>query len=143
MDSPRLAGLANVTRGQVAVYAGVGLAAAMVFMLVSKALHGLLGWGLVPAAAAGYGVSLLPAYLGHRKLTFRSSGSKRAEVPRFLATNLVSFGVTLGCTHVFGTVLGMPALAALALTCVFVPALNFVLMACLVFVRRHGGAARG
>lgn len=137
------AGLSTVTRGQIAAYAGVGLAAALVFMLVSQGLHHLLGWGLVPAAALGFALSLVPAYLGHRRLTFRSTGPKTSEVPRFLATNLLCFGLTLACTHFFGATLGLPALAALALTSVFVPALNFVLMACVVFVRRKGAGARG
>ena len=137
----RPAGLSSVTPGQIAAYAGVGLAAAAVFMLVSQALHALLGWGLVQAAAVGFGASLLPAYAGHRRLTFRSSGPKAAEVPRFLGTNLLCFGLTLGCTHFFGPALGLPALAALALTSVFVPVLNFVLLACVVFVRRPGSAA--
>ena len=97
----------------------------------------------VAAAALGFVLSLVPAYLGHRRLTFRSTGPKASEVPRFLATNLLCFGLTLACTHFFGATLGLPTLAALALTSVFVPALNFVLMACVVFVRRKGAGARG
>ena len=133
---------ALVTRGRVAAYIAVGLAAALVFMLVSKLVHVTLGLDLVPAAAVGFGVSLVPAYIGHRRLTFRSVGSKAAEVPRFLASSLLCFGLTLACTHVFASRLGLPDLAALALTSVFVPMLNFLLLAGFVFVRRQGAAAR-
>ena len=123
-------------------YAGVGLAAAGVFMLVSELAHAALGLALVPAAAVGFGVSLVPAYIGHRRLTFRSTGAKADEVPRFVASSLLCFGLTLACTHLFVSRLGLPSVAALALTSVFVPMLNFALMAGFVFVRRTGSAAR-
>lgn len=123
-------------------YVGVGLAAAGVFMLVSELAHAALGLALVPAAAVGFGVSLVPAYVGHRRLTFRSAGAKSDEVPRFVASSLLCFGLTLACTHLFVSWLGLPSLAALALTSVFVPVLNLALLAGFVFVRRTGSATQ-
>lgn len=123
-------------------YVAVGVAAAGVFMLVSQLAHAALGLALVPAAALGFGVSLVPAYIGHRQLTFRSSGRKSVEVPRFVASSLLCFGLTLACTHLFVSRLGLPSLAALALTSVVVPVLNFALLAGFVFVRRAGTTAQ-
>lgn len=142
-QSPPLGQAAAVfNRGRITTYVAVGLAAALVFMLVSKLVRATLGLDMVPSAAIGFGASLLPAYLGHRRLTFRSTGSPAAELPRFLATSLLCFGLTLGCTHLFASSLGLPDLAALALTSVFVPVLNFLLLAGFVFVRRPGAATR-
>ncbi|MFM7533815.1 MAG: GtrA family protein [Rubrivivax sp.] len=124
-----------VTRRRIATYAAVGLVAAGVFMVVTQAVHSFWGTGLVAASALGFCASLVPSYLGHRRLTFRSSGPKTSEVPRFLVTSALCFGLTLGSTHFFASYLRLPDLAALVLTCAVVPVLNFLLLAGFVFIR--------
>jgi putative flippase GtrA len=142
MQQPGPAPTALLTRSRIVAYGGVGLAAALVFMLATRLVQAALGLELMAAAAIGFAASFAVSYVGHRRLTFRSAGSKAAEVPRFLVTSLLCFGLTLGCTHLFATRLGLPDLAALALTSLFVPVLNFLLMAVFVFVRRDTAARR-
>jgi|688.fasta_scaffold162468_2 putative flippase GtrA len=133
---------ALITRGRIVAYGAVGLSAALVFIVVTRLAQAGGGLQLVPAAAVGFSASFVLSYFGHRWLTFRSAGAKAAEIPRFLVTSLMCFGLTLGCTHVFASRFGLSDLAALALTSAIVPVLNFLLMAVFVFVRRDTARRR-
>ena len=142
MAQPRTPPSALFTGRRIVAYGAVGLASALVFMLATRLVQATLGLELVPAAAVAFGASFVLSYAGHRRLTFRSAGAKASEVPRFLVSSLLCFGLTLACTHLFAARFGLPDLAALALTSVFVPVLNFLLMAVFVFVRRDSVAER-
>jgi len=130
--------MAFVKRSRVKSYVVVGLVAALVFMGLGKLLRTHFGFAMVLAAAISFIASLFPAYIGHRRFTFRSAGAKSAELPRFLASNLLCFGLTLASTQFFATKLGLPDLVALALTSLVVPIFNFLLLSCFVFIQPQG-----
>lgn len=71
-----------------------------------------LGMGAVASNVAGYAVGLCCSFVLNRRLTFRSAGSARAEVLRFLATFLVAYAVNLGVLLFCIDVVGVAAIFA-------------------------------
>lgn len=70
-------------------------------------------WAMVPpmlASALAYALGLALSYVVNRSWSFRSTGSHRREVPRFLIAYALGFGVTMGSMWLLLKFMG-PALA--------------------------------
>ncbi|MBS1186364.1 MAG: GtrA family protein [Burkholderiaceae bacterium] len=75
-------------------------------------------------------------YLGHRWLTFESTGSRRVEFPRFIASSLLGLLLYTFLPWLFNTVLGFMPVLGFFVTCVIVPVLNYTLLRRFVFTGR-------
>jgi putative flippase GtrA len=78
------------------------------------------------------------SYTAHRSFTFRSDRSHREAAPRFIGLSLVGYGIATAAPLLLTDWAGLPNVFAVALTSLVVPALNFVLMRAMVFVRPSG-----
>ena len=101
-----------------------------------------LGMGAVASNVAGYAVGLCCSFVLNRRLTFRSGGSARAEVLRFLATFLVAYAINLLILLLCIDRLGVPPVYAQVVAGVGYTAVFFVLSKWFVF-RMPSDAADG
>jgi putative flippase GtrA len=102
-----------------------GICAAVVYYAVAWWAVEQLGWKPLAAGLFAYLTALPMAYLLHRMFTFRSRSQIPAESSRFVATSLIGIGLSSGLPAMM-TKLGMPLTSALAITCVVVPAVNYL-----------------
>jgi putative flippase GtrA len=92
-----------------------------------------LGMGAVASNVAGYAVGLCCSFVLNRRLTFRSDGSARAEVLRFIATFLVAYTINLLILLLCIERLGVPPVYAQVVAGVGYTAVFFVLSKWFVF----------
>lgn len=100
-----------------------------------------LGMGAVASNVAGYAVGLCCSFVLNRRLTFRSGGSARAELLRFLATFLVAYAINLLILLLCIERLGVPPVYAQVVAGVGYTAVFFVLSKWFVFRPRPRDAA--
>jgi putative flippase GtrA len=74
------------------------------------------------------------AYFLHRVFTFQSKGQHKRALPRFVATSIMGFALSLLVPYLAVRVFDSPAWAAYLAVCVIVPAFNFASMRIWVFV---------
>ena len=107
--------------------------------------YGVLVWlfshsGLRPVAASV--VAYLGAggisYLGHRRITFRSSGAHGVELPRFIVTLAAGIAVAAAAPSLLVVGLGLPQIAATLTTCVAAPLMSYLALSLLVFAPGRG-----
>lgn len=74
-------------------FLGTGLVSFPLGLGVSALAHELIGWREEIAVACALAVLLVFNFIVSRRYVFRSSGSSRAQMPRFVAVALVMRGV--------------------------------------------------
>ena len=104
-----------------------GISAAAIYCLLAFFAVEQLGWQPLTAGLVAYLSALPVAYLLHRMFTFRSRSQIPAEASRFVATSLIGIGLSSGLLTTM-TKLGMPLAGALLVTCVLIPAANYLAM---------------
>lgn len=103
--------------------------------VVNYALFVALYWGGVGylvASAIGYVAGIAISFVINRRLVFRSRGSKRQEVPRYVIAYLGALVVQLTLLEVFVR-LGLDPLIANAVALIIVVVLNFFVIRRVVF----------
>lgn len=95
----------------------------------------LAGLGPVPSNIAGYAVGLIVSYTLNRTFTFRSTGSQRKELPRFVVLFMVAYLANLGVLILLVRVLRVHEGVSQVLAGVVYFALSFVLNKYFVFRR--------
>ncbi len=128
-------------KGQVVIYFIVGLSAALLFLAVSEVVRRVADVDPAAAAAIGFLASLLPAFVGHRFLTFKSDRDVASEIRRFVVTSILLFLLTVLFTYVLSNVLLLHPFFSFILTATFVPAVNFIVLKFYVFASRSRNAA--
>jgi putative flippase GtrA len=123
---------------QLARYGLVGGALSVLYAGLTAVLIEATNWPALNASIGAFVLSLPFAYLGHRYVTFRSSGSHATELVRFVVTMTNAFVVSslsmLVTVGYFGAHYGYALLA----TTVLVTVVNYVVLSTWVF----GGRAR-
>ncbi len=120
--------------GKLLRFGGVGGAATLVYAGLAWGLAAL-GAGATLASVLAYTLAALFAYVGHKRITFRSDKPHAAEVPRFAAAQLLGLAVATGAPLILSGRLHLPAWVPILTTCIAVPILNFVILDRLVFRR--------
>ena len=115
-------------------FAGVGIASTFCYAVIALLLTGRLHRPAVEASVVAYAIAALFSYLGHRSITFRSTGDHLREAPRFGLLVLAGYALALAIPLFTGRVLGWPPIASILITCTAIPAANYLLMARAVFV---------
>jgi putative flippase GtrA len=131
--------------GRVVRFCMVGGVATLTYASSAFALSYGLGSSLLPAAAASllaYLIAMPVSYLGHKHVTFESDGAHVLEAPRFLAS--AALGIGISCLVPLAVVngLGMAPAISIALTCILVPVVNYVVLDRWVFASGEEGRLR-
>ncbi|MDG4894590.1 GtrA family protein [Mesorhizobium sp. WSM4976] len=116
-------------------FAAIGGLSTLTYAVLTLALsdrHGL-GMPVTFASMAGYGAGAVFSYCGHRIVTFMSDGAVGFEIPRFAGATAIGFLLSFALAAVLTDLGGLSPSVPVALSCVLVPALNFVLLRKFVF----------
>jgi putative flippase GtrA len=124
------------------MYCLVGASTALIFVIVSESMRRMVAMEMPAAAAFGFGAALLPAYWGHRNLTFRSETNPADDLRRFIFTNISLFFLTISSAHFLTGFFPSWPCAVFVVTAVIVPCLNFFILKFYVFARRARNAER-
>ena len=121
---------------RIARFGGVGVLSSAVYALVTSLLVVRLHVQPVPAAIAGYCLSVPVSFLGHRGVSFRSSGDWTREALRFAFTQAINIAVTAAAMDGAVRWLHVSWAWGMVGAVVLVPLANFVAMNFWVF-RSH------
>lgn len=115
-----------------------GLLAALVYWGLAVLAVRSWAWDTVAAGLFAYASSMPVAYCLHRHVSFRSRDSIGPQLLKFVLTSGVGFGLSGALPY--GLVsLGVSLEVSLAMTCLLVPVVSYLLMSSWVFFRvSHG-----
>lgn len=114
---------------QVAAFLFVGGGAALGYVAISSGIIAL-GTGIPDWIVAWvcYAAMIVPVYLAHRRLSFRSDLAHRVALPRYVVVQVAGMGLAAAASYVAFAAFGLPAVPASALVIGFVSAVNFLLL---------------
>ncbi len=127
--------LARLARLRLSRFALIGAAATAIYAATAAVLSA--GFDpLLPATTASvcaYALAALVSYAGHKYVTFGSAGAHVFEAPRFVAVTAmgIAFAGILPKLMVDGA--GLEPLVPIAVTCIVVPVVNYVVLERWVF----------
>lgn len=124
--------------GQIAAFAMVGGTAAVGFAGLSSVLielrTGIPDWVV---SALCYAAFIVPVYLAHRRLSFRSDAPHGMALPRYVAVQLIALALAAVFSFVFYDVFRVQALAAALLVIGLTSSLNFMILRAWAFAVRR------
>ncbi|ESY72252.1 polysaccharide synthesis protein GtrA [Mesorhizobium sp. LNHC252B00] len=108
----------------------VGVAATILYAALADVFvkSERFGFSPVQASLAAYAAAALFSYLAHRSVTFMSRGLHRSEAPRFLLLAAIGLAIAYGAPALLTAKLGLPLIFPIMITCLLVPAINFVVL---------------
>lgn len=116
-------------------YALSGAIAAFIYMGVTAWIHRTRDIDLSISSALGYSAAMPCAYLLHRHVSFASTQPLAVEVPKFVQQSVFSIWLAAIVPKILHAA-GMPLAAALGLTSIAVPLINYVMFSLWVFRTR-------
>lgn len=111
---------------QIAAFAGVGIAAAIVHYSLLVGLVEIAGWRAVPATLVGYVGGGIVSYLLNRRHTYRSDRPHGEAGWRFAVVAAAGFLLTYGAMHVLVDRWALPYLPAQVATTLIVLVWSFL-----------------
>lgn len=140
MPDDRGSALERGPLGDLVAFVLVGAGALLTYVVLTTALMALgLPWPRWVTGAACYAALVLPAYLMHRRYSFRSETQHRVALPRYVAVQTVAVGLATLFSWLCFSVFGVPPLFGSMLVIVLTSAVNFVVLRLWAFAR--GGKA--
>lgn len=129
----------NVGLKLLARFGSVGIAATVLYAVLAAVFAGSerIGLGPVEASLAAYAGAALFSYLAHKFFTFMSDGSHRSQAPRFALLTATGLAVAYAVPSLLTVKLGLPLVVPVLVTCVVIPALNFLVLDRWVFAERR------
>ena len=124
-------------------YVAIGGSTASIYLAV--ALGTARAFGTTPplASLSGFAAALPFSYLGHKRLTFRSAGAHRDELPRFIAAAAAGLAICVWVPDLAVRRWHSSPGCGYFLACVAVPTFNYLVMRLWVFVAAVAAPARG
>lgn len=126
-------------------FAAIGAAATLIYAVAAFCLSGGLGITILPAAPASlaaYFIAAIFSYWGHKYVTFLSGGAHVFEAPRFLALTALGLGFAWLLPTILVDGAGLPPAVPIAVTCILVPIVNYVVLDRWVFASGEEGRPR-
>lgn len=113
----------------------IGIGATLLYALLAAGFSATVAMSLKPALGSmlAYALAAVFSYAGHKYFTFVSSGAHRFEVPRFAVLTLVGLAMSFALPAVLSEGLSLPVQVPIALTCLLVPLVNYVVLRHWVF----------
>lgn len=122
---------------QLSRFAGVGLLATLLHVVVALLASGLLAFSPQAANAVGFAGAVTFSYLGHGKITFGAELAHRFHAPRFFAASGLGLALSSAITYGITVWLGASFAAAMGVVAIAVPVSTFILLKFWVFASRH------
>jgi len=118
-----------------------GIGATLLYALLAAAFSTATPMKPALGSVLAYALAAIFSYAGHKYFTFVSSGAHRFEVPRFAALTLLGLATSFALPAVLSQWLGLPVQVPIALTCLLVPLVNYVVLRHWVFGSALAGPA--
>lgn len=118
--------------GQLARFAGVGVAASLIYFVLAAAFSGLAGIGAAAASVLAYALAAVFAFIAHRRVTFSSKADPKRELWRFAAATII--GLALATLIPIALDEAAP-LVSFFVVMLVVPICSFLMMKFFVFTR--------
>lgn len=107
----------------------VGGGAALAYVLLSSVIvslrTGVADWIV---SSACYAAMVVPVYLAHRGISFRSQTAHRVALPRYVTVQAIGLSLAAAVSYATFNVLHLPAVAASSVVVVLVSIMNFLLL---------------
>lgn len=116
-----------------------GIGATLLYALLAAAFSAAMPMKPALGSVLAYALAAAFSYTGHKYFTFVSSGAHRFEAPRFAVLTLIGLATSFALPAVLSEGLGLPAQVPIALTCLFVPLVNYVVLRHWVFGKALAG----
>lgn len=127
--------------GDLMAFVLVGVGALLAYVVLTTLLVGLnLPWPNWVMGAGCYVALVLPAYLLHRRFSFRSDAQHRVALPRYVAVQTLAVGLAALFSWLFYAVFGMGTVFGSVLLIVLVSAVNFAVLRLWAFAERRAAA---
>jgi putative flippase GtrA len=110
-------------------FAGIGLSAALGFVVLSGAMVAL--FHSVPAAVVSticYAMFIVPTYLAHRRFSFRTDAPHRQALPRYMAVQALGLLLAALFSYLAYDIVRLPSLPASILVIGLTSGVNFILL---------------
>ena len=111
----------------------IGVGVTLVYAMLTMLLHYVAGTSTAVASFFGHCCVAVLSFFGHRKFTFQHSGNIGRSIPRFIGVNLLGNLVAVAGPWIVSDILRYPAVLSIALVCVLVPTMNYLLLNIFVF----------
>lgn len=132
MESPRArrdTGQHRSSAGEFVTFLLVGGGAALGYVAISSGIIALRtdvpDWIV---ASSCYAAMIVPVYLAHRRLSFRSGTAHGVALPRYVGVQAIGMTVASAISYVAFDVLSLPSLLASVLIIVLVSTANYLLL---------------
>lgn len=123
--------------GELLSFVAVGGTAALAFVGLSMLLTGFdTGVPTWIVSAACYAAFIIPVYLAHRRISFRSHTPHAVALPRYVAVQASAVGLASIFSYVCYQLLGMQSALAAVLVIGLTSGVNFVLLKLWAFAHR-------
>ncbi|TPJ74363.1 GtrA family protein [Mesorhizobium sp. B2-7-1] len=114
-------------------FLATGIGATLLYALLAAAFSAATPMKPALGSVLAYALAAIFSYAGHKYFTFVSSGAHRFEAPRFAVLTLIGLATSFALPAALSDGLGLPAQIPIALTCLLVPLVNFVVLRHWVF----------
>jgi putative flippase GtrA len=111
-------------------FALIGIASTLIYAVCAFLLSALPR-PVLPAAlasVAAYAIAAIFSYVGHKYVTFMSSGMHAFELPRFFLLTALGIGFSLLLPLILVDGFGARPVLPILITCVIVPAFNYFVL---------------
>ena len=119
--------------GRIVRFGLVGIAATALYALLAYAFAYLIPWSAGLGSLIAYAISAAFSYLGHRLFTFKNRDTIAGSASRFAGVNVLAYGVSAVIPWAMTDWLGYAPVVSIALVCLVIPAMNFLLLNLFVF----------
>lgn len=119
--------------GQLSRFAGVGVVATLVHVIVATFVADGLGWAPQLANFTGFAAAVMFSYIGHARFTFGTRLEHRTHAPRFFAAAGLGLVVSSFLTQVIAVWIGAPFVIAMVVVAIAVPMCSFLMFKFWVF----------
>jgi len=125
--------LSNETVSRFLRFCLAGGAASVLYFVIASGLTFFFGMQELSASVLAYLFCILVSYFLQRRFTFRSSGKKQIEMPRFILVSVSGLLFSSAIVYFNTAVLQISPYISFTLVLVLIPVINYVLFSRYVF----------
>jgi len=125
-----------LARMQFSRFVLVGVASAIVYVVIANALLSTFAWSVWLASTVAYLICIPPAYVFQRRLAFRSRRSHISAFPRYCGTQAASIAISALASEGISRIPGLPASMVFALAAAAAVLFNYTVLSRWTFASR-------
>lgn len=120
----------------------IGIASTLLYAIIALVFAYSTAMPAALASLIAYAICGVFSYLGHRLFSFKSKAPVGKSTASFVVVGMLGYVIGVGVPWVGSDIMGYQPVISIALVCVLIPAMNFVLLNWFVFKETHKIPAR-